>query len=424
MSSLTTITNTREQLKGNQSERNTTCFQDNMSEALCNKMSQESKEMDDERRNKSTQIQIPDIPLLCLMSAFQQKASIKKLSSWISMSLTLDGRDKITKVIQYSCRFLTWWYTNVSKQIRTANSYKSLYKSLVESRKAFRLGRTITEMNKLRSNPYVQQKILQPYNTNSSSSSTKQTTNSNNHISTKSQCDNQKNDERINDSIEFRHPCAALKGLGLAGFWFGDNLTYLTSIGFLDSFLLNNINSKQSQNQEQISKLRNRQKEKMQHFAARSYFVAAVIGLYANIREVILARKQLVSCHNHLRMIAADLNYFHSDHDATHNCTTISKQNGSVSSSPSLMSKKARTREDMALEWSKALQEWEMKKHKYFLRVVALVKSVCDTIVFSNNPGVDLHKKYRGRKMHEGLHCLLGILSASTVIYNNLPQKK
>ena len=376
MSSVTTITNTTDKLHRNHSEQNGSYLQRNVSIVSCNKISPQLKENDVEQKSESTNIQIPDIPLLCLLSAFHQKASIKKLSSWISMSLTLDGRDKITKVIQYACRFLTWWYTNVSKQLLSASSYKSLYKSLVQSRKAYRLGRTITEINKLRKNPYVQQKILQTDCVNTPSSSTKQVANCNHdHRSTKSQSDHNK---KIDDNTGFRHLCAALKGLGLAGFWFGDNLTYLTSIGFLDSFLLHKINWKQNEKQtqykEQISKLRDSQKEKTQHFAARSYFAAAIIGLYANIREVILARKQLVSCHNHLRMVAADLNYFQSDHDVVRNVTNSSKQNTALSSTSLSMNNKSKTMEDMALEWSKALEEWEMKKHKYFLRIVALVK--------------------------------------------------
>ena len=41
--------------------------------------------------------------------------------------------------------------------------------------------------------------------------------------------------------------------------------------------------------------------------------------------------------------------------------------------------------------------------------------------MFSNNAGIDLHKNYRGKKMHEGFHCLCGLVSASTVLYNYFP---
>ena len=54
-------------------------------------------------------------------------------------------------------------------------------------------------------------------------------------------------------------------------------------------------------------------------------------------------------------------------------------------------------------------------------RVQALTKSIVDIMVFGNNPGVDLFVKYRGKKNHEGLHCIGGLVSASTVLYNNFP---
>ena len=42
--------------------------------------------------------------------------------------------------------------------------------------------------------------------------------------------------------------------------------------------------------------------------------------------------------------------------------------------------------------------------------------------VFSNMPGIDLHLKYRGKKMNEGVQSVFGITSALTVIYNNYPK--
>jgi hypothetical protein len=42
-------------------------------------------------------------------------------------------------------------------------------------------------------------------------------------------------------------------------------------------------------------------------------------------------------------------------------------------------------------------------------------------LVFSNNPGIDLWQQQIGHKMHEGFHCLFGLISASAVLYNNYP---
>mmetsp|Transcript_16316 Transcript_16316/g.36709 ORF Transcript_16316/g.36709 Transcript_16316/m.36709 type:complete len:90 (-) Transcript_16316:52-321(-) len=49
------------------------------------------------------------------------------------------------------------------------------------------------------------------------------------------------------------------------------------------------------------------------------------------------------------------------------------------------------------------------------------VQSISDILSYANNPGVDLPKKIRGRKMSEGLQCIFSLISASTVLYNNFP---
>ena len=109
-----------------------------------------------------------DLPILCLSSGLEHKAPLSELSSWTSLSLTLDGRDKITKVLQYSCRFLTWWYSSSDHTKVQAECYSSLYKSLTQSRKAYRLGRTITEFHKLRKNPIFQDTSSSPRPKNTS----------------------------------------------------------------------------------------------------------------------------------------------------------------------------------------------------------------------------------------------------------------
>jgi len=56
-----------------------------------------------------------------------------------------------------------------------------------------------------------------------------------------------------------------------------------------------------------------------------------------------------------------------------------------------------------------------MIRFSYSLQLVA------DIIVFGNNPGVDIFLKARGKKLHEALHCLFGLVSASAVIVNKFP---
>ncbi|KAL7483977.1 hypothetical protein ACHAW6_009621 [Cyclotella cf. meneghiniana] len=38
-----------------------------------------------------------------------------------------------------------------------------------------------------------------------------------------------------------------------------------------------------------------------------------------------------------------------------------------------------------------------------------------------NNPGVDLHLKFRGRKNHVGLHCCCGLMSIGAILFRNFP---
>jgi hypothetical protein len=61
---------------------------------------------------------------------------------------------------------------------------------------------------------------------------------------------------------------------------------------------------------------------------------------------------------------------------------------------------------------------------KRFSLYVNLTKSICDMIVFSNITGVDLHRKFRGKPLSEGIVSVAGLASASTVLFNNYPKAK
>jgi hypothetical protein len=79
-----------------------------------------------------------------------RKANPWAIQPWAALVLTLDGRDKITKVLQYASRFLGWWLAGGSHKNQSVR-FTALYKSLAMSRKAFRLGRSFIELEKLRS---------------------------------------------------------------------------------------------------------------------------------------------------------------------------------------------------------------------------------------------------------------------------------
>ena len=172
-----------------------------------------------------------------------------------------------------------------------------------------------------------------------------------------------------------------MKLLGLMGFWAFDNVSFLTGSGFLDPIRGNHngggdntilVDPKASD--------RLKRKKRASEWAGRCYFAGSIGGLYVNARSL------------------------------------WEHRNGKLKEAQDLLSKA--TSEDDIKEAKDHLQK---TKKKHFELGLALLKSCCDFMVFSNNPGIDLHMKYRGKKNHEGLHCLCGLVSASTVLYNNFP---
>ncbi len=107
------------------------------------------------------------VPLICLQSGLALKADPSHLKSWIALSLTLDGRDKLTKLGQYTSRLLAWYYESlarslgdsilggsdamVARLLDKAAKFRGLQIKLTESRKAYRLGRSLVELDKIRS---------------------------------------------------------------------------------------------------------------------------------------------------------------------------------------------------------------------------------------------------------------------------------
>ncbi len=73
----------------------------------------------------------------------------------------------------------------------------------------------------------------------------------------------------------------------------------------------------------------------------------------------------------------------------------------------------------MVLAYSNSIEEAKsrLEKRDNFKLCVALQTSIADIKVFSNNPSLDLHLIYHGKKNHEGLHFLGGLISSSTVLY-------
>jgi len=250
------------------------------------------------------------------------------LTLYLVFGVFRDGRDKFTKLIQYCSRLLAWWLVGTARL--RANSLKI---SLTTSRKAFRLGRSVIELQRL-----SDQGVLEWFLSKS--------------------CD--KNGKEPG----WKKLGVALKTLGLMGFWAFDNVSFLTGAGVLDDY---------SQHEKSV-RLQRRQQLASQAsaLANRSYFVGSVAGLITNWR-----------CYREHRQKMHQL----------------------------------------LLEEAASPKELEEAKQEQFVLFLALLKSICDTLVFSNNPGLDFWVKSRGTKMHEGVHCLAGLISACSVLYNKYPNK-
>ena len=274
-----------------------------------------------------------------LRTGIERKANPLQLRSWCQLLLTLDGRDKVTKLLQYWSRLLAWWLVSGSAGQKRADALKA---SLTTSRKAFRLGRSLLELQKLNDIGFWEWLVgLKSSSSSSSSRSGK-------------------------EDPAWKVLGNAVKTMGLLGFWAFDNASFLTGSGVLDDFSIHEPKLRVQKRQQlavSCSKLAN-----------RSYFVGGLAGLVVSWRSYRAHREKL-------RQL--------------------------------LIHQNPENREE-----ENVIQK---TKQEQFVLFLALVKSCCDVLAFSNNPGIDIWTKVRGKKMHEGVHCVAGLLSASTVLYNKYP---
>ncbi|CAB9518171.1 Peroxisomal biogenesis factor 11 (PEX11) [Seminavis robusta] len=300
-----------------------------------------------------------DKPKTTEQDGLQKKATSWTLASWVKLALTLDGRDKITKVFQYSARMLAWWFAGQTNQVKR---FKAVQASLTTRRKAYRLGRSLIEIQKIRDSG-VLELFFDPTTSGK----------------------NAKADPA------WKIIGSALKMIGLLGFWAGDNVNFLTGSGLFDDYRV------ESQ-KERIAR-RNQLKTQANLFANRFYFFGAVAGLVTSLRVYLTFRQTTLQAAQERLVEATSRVEETCDNDDDEH--TKSKQ-----------------------LWNEAKQAMDVAKEKQFSIFVTLLKSCMDVVVFSNNPGIDLHKRFRGKKNHEGFHCVCGLISATTVLYNNFPNAK
>jgi len=342
-------------------------------------------------------------------TGLQRKAPFRELKYWTALSLTLDGRDKITKVLQYSSRLLAWWFLSKARTSRNfrghAERFTSFYKSLGKSRKAFRLGRSVNEMQKISSLGLLglfcwhlkQQHLEDSYKTKGDNVSDKKTSEQNDtsldaslsgsaslDVSSKSRIYHRmlsllysslgtvfSNDE---SRVQWWKVLgSSLKTIGMFGYWLGDNANFLTSSGALDNYSV-------------PEKVRLTRRKRWLEFTSKKanqfYFFATIVGLATN-------------SYSYYR--------FFQPKTAIQQAEQGTEMNNGKSDTTTYV---------------------KQKEEKQFVLFLALLKSCMDIVVFSNNPGIDLHKKWRGRKNHEAIHCVCGLISAGTSLYNNFPDAK
>lgn len=327
-------------------------------------MTDQSQEEHNEKNALQAPVHQPFAPiqtheLSCIKASFSTKASPFLIKSWITMSLTLNGRDKITKVIQYSSRLLGFYYESVAANIKNgsttnirqvalflskAKRFRNLQKTLTKSRKAYRLGRSIIEIEKLANIGfvhwiawYLRQHLFSPsslssltadeskhgsivswhpdtkFDSDACGGTKQQNVHSEDAIDVKEKSDAspprirlpRRVSSNLGPNIQVaKYPqlssmsrfmyrslstfideardtskevppawkiiLSTFKLLGLAGFWAGDNVSFLYSSGFLVG--QNELATKSRTKSASL-------------FAARSYFFASVSGLYLNAKE-------------------------------------------------------------------------------------------------------------------------------------------
>ena len=213
----------------------------------------DGKENDSDEKASDYTYKIPAIvPVVSLREGLAKKATPFALASWVKLALTLDGRDKITKVCQYSARMLAWWFVGTSQ----ARRFKSTQASLTTSRKAFRLGRSLIEIQKIRDTGFLDLFF-------GSSGSCKRS------------------------DPTWKIVGTALKMIGLMGFWAGDNVNFLAGSGLFDNY-------GEGVGQKERMAQRNQLKTQASLFANRSYFLGCLAGFVTTLRSYWIHRNTIV----------------------------------------------------------------------------------------------------------------------------------
>eukprot|EP00922_Rhytidocystis_sp_ex-Travisia-forbesii_P009303 GHVS01013561.1.p1 GENE.GHVS01013561.1~~GHVS01013561.1.p1 ORF type:complete len:143 (+),score=23.42 GHVS01013561.1:112-540(+) len=82
-------------------------------------------------------------------SSASSEAKDDAVGTFVKFLNQTEGRDKVTKCLQYGCRALSWLLLDTNRDVSARLT--ALYKTSSDSRKIFRLGKFMNEYVKLRS---------------------------------------------------------------------------------------------------------------------------------------------------------------------------------------------------------------------------------------------------------------------------------
>jgi hypothetical protein len=165
----------------------------------------------------------------------------------------------------------------------------------------------------------------------------------------------------------------------MMGYYLGDNVVFLTASGMLDNHHHKDAASRLLQRQEFQGRVGT--------ISNRCFFVGALTGLLLGLQS------------------------YYEFLEATRDLTRRKDK------------KETEDDDEGAAKGDGSLADEELARlqRQRLLLLMGLGKSCCDVLVFSNNPGVDLWKKWRGTKMNDGLHATAGMLSAASVLFTKWP---
>jgi Peroxisomal biogenesis factor 11 (PEX11) len=348
---------------------------------------QHTKKTTTTRNNKTVLVRSPELLM------WQHKIQLRKFlsalclinpSSWMKLAQVLEGRDNITKLLQYLSRFGAWYYQSLVLHGQRDYSIlavrlTNLKASLSHARKAFRLGRTFMELEKLYQLGLWDRLVK-------------------NMLWSEGKLSNENNDE-TNHNLSHM-VWNAVRLCGMAGFWTADNMAFIVA-----SALAGGGHQTPNSDRDQWVARCNR-------IANRSYFVAALTNLYLNGMAYWQQRRKIVEQLQLQQQQQEQPPPSSNDRDEGDNKND--DDDDAEADRLLLLEMKTLTTHRSSVIVNKSIDA-------QFDLFLALSKSICDVLMFSNNPGVDLWQRHTGRKLPEGLHAVCGIMSAATLLVKNFP---